>query len=69
MAKTAQQKLDEVEAAITEVLTLGQSMKLPDREVTRADLPQLRRLEKEYRLELARELRGGIRSRRGVPYA
>jgi len=72
MAKTYQEKLDEIETAITEVLTKGQSFQHGtgdgnDRTLTRANLVHLR--DERARLEplAAREARGGMRVRNAVP--
>ncbi|QIE84963.1 hypothetical protein [Pseudomonas nitroreducens] len=45
---TAQQRLDEVRAAIKDILTKGQSVRKGDRQVDRAQLASLRILEAEY---------------------
>lgn len=52
---TAQQRLDEVRAAITDILTKGQSVRKGDRQVDRAQLASLRMLEAEYAAAAARE--------------
>lgn len=69
MAKTKAQQLAEIQAAITDVLTKGQSFALNGRRYTRADLADLLREEKELEAAVAREDRGGIRNRRVVPIA
>lgn len=63
MALTAEQLLDVVETAITEILTDGQSWALGGRRKTMADLPELRRM----RNELKAEARGGIVVQVAVP--
>lgn len=52
---TAQQRLDEVRAAINDILTKGQSVRKGDRQVDRAQLASLRMLEAEYATDAARE--------------
>lgn len=51
----AQQRLDEVRAAISRVLKNGQRLRRQDREVQLAELSSLRMLEKQYADEVARE--------------
>ncbi|MDO7900634.1 hypothetical protein ACE1YR_00705 [Pseudomonas sp. K1(2024)] len=51
----AQQRLDEVRAAISRVLKNGQRMRRQDREVQLAELNSLRLLEKQYAQEVAQE--------------
>ena len=45
---TAQQRLDEVRAAIRDILNKGQSVRKGDRQVDRAQLASLRVLEEQY---------------------
>ncbi|WP_412460196.1 hypothetical protein ACK2SD_15060 [Pseudomonas sp. SC11] len=62
----AQQRLDEVRAAISRVLKNGQRMRRQDREVQLAELNSLRLLEKQYAQEVAQEkaaLQGRSRNR------
>ncbi|EKT4539547.1 hypothetical protein QEM15_001701 [Pseudomonas putida] len=51
----AQQRLDEVRAAISRVLKNGQRLRRQDREVQLAELNSLRLLEKQYASEVAAE--------------
>lgn len=51
----AQQRLDEVRAAISNVLKNGQRLRRQDREVQLAELNSLRLLEKQYAAEVAAE--------------
>lgn len=62
MATTAE-RLAEVEAAISKLVTGAQSVQFGDRRLQRADLEQLRALEADLRARLAAEARA--RSRRG----
>ncbi len=52
---TAQQRLDEVRAAISDILAKGQSVRKGDRQIDRAQLASLRMLEAEYAGQAARE--------------
>lgn len=56
---TAQQRLDEVRAAISEILAKGQSVRKGDRQIDRAQLASLRMLEAEYATQAAREAGAG----------
>lgn len=69
LAKTAAERLTEIQTAISKVLTHGQTEMINGRRVTRADLEVLYREEKELEAAAAREARGGIRVRRAVPIA
>lgn len=51
----AQQRLDEVRAAISRVLRNGQRLRRQDREVQLAELNSLRLLEKQYAEQVAQE--------------
>jgi hypothetical protein len=51
----AQQRLDEIRAAISDVLTKGQRLKRGDRELYRAELDSLRLLEQQYANEVTQE--------------
>lgn len=51
----AQQRLDEVRAAISRVLKNGQRLRRQDREIQLAELNSLRLLEKQYAGEVAAE--------------
>lgn len=55
----AQQRLDEVRAAITDILQKGQSVRKADRQLERAELASLRMLEQQYAADAAREARAG----------
>ncbi len=50
---TDQEQLDEVQAAISTILTGAQSMSAPDRQVAYANLSELRSFQKELQLKLA----------------
>lgn len=52
---TAQQRLDEVRAAIKAVLETGQSIRFEGRQVDRAQLASLRLLEEQYAEQADRE--------------
>lgn len=52
---TAQQRLDEVRAAIRDILSKGQSVRKGDRQVDRAQLASLRVLEELYAEDASRE--------------
>jgi len=56
---SAQQRLDEVRASITEILEKGQSVSKGDRRLDRAALASLRMLESQYATEANRESRAG----------
>jgi hypothetical protein len=56
---TAQQRLDEVRAAIKVILEKGQSVRKADRHIERAELASLRMLEQQYAADAAREARAG----------
>lgn len=56
---TAQQRLDEVRAAITVILEKGQSVRKADRQIERAELASLRMLEQQYAADAARESQVG----------
>jgi hypothetical protein len=66
--ETKTQQLEEVRAAISAVLTRGQSFQVMDggaqRMLTRANLKQLQDRERQLELEVSRLQRGGI----GVNY-
>ncbi|MCI8768386.1 MAG: peptidylprolyl isomerase [Ruminococcus sp.] len=53
MAMTAEERLNEVETAITKVLCGGQSYQIGSRKLTRADLSLLRQMQKELQAEVA----------------
>ena len=65
--KTYQEQLETVQAAIEAIETLGQGTDVNGRTLTRADLRTLYQREAELLRRVARETRGGIRVRRGVP--
>ncbi len=56
---TAQQRLDEVRAAIKVILEKGPSVRKADRQIERAELASLRMLEQQYAADAAREARAG----------
>ncbi|EGH42781.1 hypothetical protein [Pseudomonas syringae] len=51
----AQTRLEQVRAAISDVLKKGQRLKRADREIYRAELDSLRLLEQQYAKEVALE--------------
>ncbi len=51
----AQMRLEQVRAAISDVLKKGQRLKRADREIYRAELDSLRLLEQQYAKEVALE--------------
>lgn len=57
MATTAE-RLQEVRDAISKLVTDGMSVRMADRQVTRADLPSLRAYEKDLMAQLAIETNG-----------
>lgn len=59
MAKTTQEQLDEVQAAISKIVSGAQSYTYENNTVTRADLAKLEAREKTLLTRLAREQRGG----------
>lgn len=59
MAKTTQEQLDEVQTAISKVISGAQSYTIGDRVLTRANLQELEAREKVLMARLAREQRGG----------
>lgn len=67
MPKTAQERLDEVQAAITEITTRGQSYAIDGRRKDRGDLDALFAQERRLTLQVEREARGGVRVRYGAP--
>lgn len=64
--KTATQQLEEVQAAITAVLS-GQSYSIAGRSLTRADLSALNEREEQLLRRVSRERNGGIRGRLATP--
>lgn len=64
--KTKTEQLEEVQAAITTVLTGNQSVSILGRTFTRATLSTLRDMELQLRRDVARETRGGLRTQRGI---
>lgn len=63
--KTAQ--LERVQRAIAAIEEGGQDVSYDGKRVTFADLQALYRREEKLRLDVARDARGGIRVRFGVP--
>lgn len=55
MAMTASERLEEVNIAITKVLSGGQSYQMGSRRLTRADLGMLKEMRKELQAEVAAE--------------
>lgn len=65
--ETAQQQLDQTRAAISAILTAGQSGAVQGRQLTRADLGELRSMERELMSRIQRLTRGGIRTTQIIP--
>lgn len=65
--KTYTEQLEEVQAAITAILTGAQRFQINGRDVTRANLDELRSWETELRRKVSRQARGGIRTVQVVP--
>lgn len=59
--ETAQHRLNEVRAAIQDILEKGQSVRKGDRQIDRAQLASLRMLEEQYAAQAAREVQTGRR--------
>ena len=59
-SSTLQERLTEVNAAITKVLAGGQSYKIGSRQLTRADLNTLRAMKKELEAEIAAETNSNL---------
>jgi len=55
LSTAAQQRLAAVQEAIGKILKGGQSVRYGERQVTRADLATLRKLENDYAAEVAAE--------------
>lgn len=68
MATTSYQtQLEEVQAAISALVSGGQSYSIGGRSLTRADLQSLLDWEAKLRIRAAREASGGIRVRGATP--
>lgn len=67
MSETLQEKLDRVQQAIAAIENGGQNVAYEGRSVTKADLKTLYDREKYLEMRIARQSRGGIRTRGGVP--
>jgi hypothetical protein len=65
--ETVQQQLADTRAAISAILTSGQSGSAQGRQLTRADLGELRSMERELLSRVARLTRGGIRTTQIIP--
>ena len=65
--KTYEQQLEEVQAAISAIEGGAQSYSIGGRSLARADLKTLYEREKQLRSDVAREKRGGMPVKRGVP--
>jgi hypothetical protein len=65
--ETYQTQLERVQAAIAAIETRGQTIGEGGRHLQRGDLEALYKREKYLRQMAARETRGGIRMRQGVP--
>lgn len=64
--KTAVTMREEVQAAISKILSGAQEYEIGNRSFTRADLGELREMEKYYAAQANREAAGGIKMRAGV---
>ena len=64
---TYAERLEEVQQAISDVVSHGQSHNVTGRVLTRADLPELLKLENWLEGKIARGARGGIRTAQAVP--
>lgn len=62
-----QERLSQVNAAITRILTTGQDWTQGQRRQTEAQLAELRRERRELEMKIARKARGGIVARRVSP--
>lgn len=56
----AEKRLIEIDDAISAIMKTGQSYKIADRQLTRADLAQLRAMRKEAQSEIDAENVGGL---------
>lgn len=65
--KTYQTQLEEVQAAITAILTNAQSVEINNRKYSYATLEKLEAMETRLRRAVERETRGGIRMRGATP--
>ena len=67
MAQTYEEQLEEVQAAISAILTGAQSIQINGRALARANLRELREMEADLRRKIARRSRGPIPVLRAVP--
>lgn len=65
--KTYEQQLEEVQHAITEILTGAQEASYNGQRVRKADLDMLQKREEWLTKQITTKRRGGIRVRTGVP--
>lgn len=65
--KSYEEQLEQVQAAIEQILTRGQAVDVNGRALTRANLRALQEREKWLIQQVERQKRGGIRVRRAVP--
>lgn len=65
--KTYEQQLEEVQQAITEILTGAQEASYNGQRVRKADLDMLQKREEWLTKQIQTKQRGGIRVRTGVP--
>lgn len=65
--KTYEEQLEEVQQAITDVLTGAQDAAYNGQRVRKADLDMLQKREEWLTKQIALKRRGGIRVRNGVP--
>lgn len=62
---TDQEMLDAIRASILKIVTGGQSVAADGRSLTRADLPSLREMEREYSARVSRDTRRHTVARMG----
>lgn len=65
---TAVEMLEQVNEAIAKVLAGGQSYKIGSRQLTRANLPELRAMRADLQAQLASEEAGGLLDRTYVAF-
>lgn len=67
MALTNKQRLDQIESAITAIETKGQSYTIGGRSLNRGNLAELYAERRRLERLVARDTRGGLRTRYGTP--
>lgn len=66
MARTTQQQLDAVDAALEKIESENQSVTILGRTFTRANIADLYRERGRLERKVARESRGGLKTQRGI---